>query len=126
MTQIIKPAIKAKECRFATYVQPYDYDAPDVHYVKEIIHYEDGTSKPNLLPLYNFKRKFWTTKKGCRDHEQKKEWEVLEKLDEGTCTQSKLVDACSKALGERGFRGNLRMLATSPYLYGADILVLLL
>ena len=48
--------IKTKECRFVTYVPSPDGDRPDLHVVKEIIHYDDGTSEPALDFRYDYER----------------------------------------------------------------------
>lgn len=126
MTQIITPAIKGKECRFAVYVPPPEYGMPDYHLIKENIVYEDGTSKPNVVGVRNFQRPFWTTRKGAQNHKQKKEWEKIENLIQGKSTQSTLVDNIYRALGEQYKIGKnnptVRQAAASPYLYGADIL----
>ena len=113
--------IKGKECRFAVYVPPLEYDQPDLHVVKEIIHYEDGTSAPKLNFLYDYKRPIWVAKKGCRNYEQKKEWESVDKLIKIETTQTKLVSTAAKALGMHGFNRDLRTLSENPYLYGSDI-----
>lgn len=122
MTQTITTSKQGKECMFSVYVPPPDFGMPDMHLVKENIHNEDGTITPNVRFLHNFSRPFWTTKKGFQLHSQKKEWELLDNLIEGKSTQSMLVDNAAKALGQGWFKGNLRKLSASPYLYGADIL----
>jgi hypothetical protein len=110
------------ECRFAVYCPPPQGSDDDYHLVKEIAHYADGRKEPRTRLVKNFARPFWVTKKGCRNHEQKKEWEELNKLDKFEATQSKLNDAIKKALDMRWFQGDPRQLSRSPYLYGSDIL----
>lgn len=125
MTQMItqaEPTVVGKECRFAVYMPPPEHGMPDYHLVKENLHMSDGTVKPNTIMVKDFKRPFWHVKKGFQNHKQKKEWEKIERLIEGSSTQSKLVDSCAKALGKGYFNGNLRKLSSDPYLYGADIL----
>lgn len=122
MTQIITPKISAIECRFAVYIPPTEYGEDDVHFIKEQIHYEDGTIKPNTRVIKNYKRSFWVSKKGAQNYKQKKEWTNIDDLIEFKSTQSKLVDNAAKALGTPWFKGNQRKLSTSPYLYGSDIL----
>ena len=122
MTQIITRPIKAEECRFAVYIPPPEQGMPDLHFIKKKTHYEDGTSAATTSLIRDFQRPFWTTKTGFQDHKDKKEWEDITRLNEGKSTQTKLVDNISKALGMPWFKGNLRKLCTSPYVYGADIL----
>lgn len=113
--------IIGKECRFATYVEPPSYDRADLHAVKEIVYFDDGTQEPRLNLIYDFHRPGWVTKVGRRDHKQKKEWTSQDNLIKVNVPQRKLVDACAKALGMPWFKGDLRQLSESPYLYGTDI-----
>lgn len=117
-----KEEVLGYECRFAVYCPPPEGTNTDYHLVKEIVHLKDGTRHPNLRLIKNFKRDFYVTKKGCQDHEQKKEWEHLPKLDRFETTQSELKRSIAKALGRTGFSGDPRVLQRSPYLYGSDIL----
>lgn len=113
--------IKGIHCKFVTSVPRNHHDNPDYHLVKETIVYEDGTEEPNLRLIKDFKRPFWVTKKGFRNHQSKKSTETLDKLDEYWCTQSSLRDSVAAALGKSWSNDHLRKLANSPYLYGADI-----
>lgn len=115
--------IKTKECRFVTYVPAPHFEMPDMHVVKEVVHYEDGTSEPNLRVIENFERSVYITNKGIRhSHKQHKEWEKLENLIEIKTTEKDLVQNVARALGWRGeFKGDKRKLFESPYIYGADI-----
>lgn len=115
-----KPDIKY-ECRFAVYVQPPEHNAPDMHLVKLIKH-ENGVKTPVVKLLYDFKRPFWTVRKGQQNFSQHKEWIELDKVIEGKSTQSKLIENASRALGAPWFKGTLRKLSESPYLFGTDIL----
>jgi hypothetical protein len=111
------------ECRFAVYCPPTgNEDSTDYHLVKEIIHYSDKTTKPNVRLIRDFKRPFWITRKGFQNHQQKKEWEELEKVVRFECTQTNLARSISRALNQYGFKGSLRQLFRNPYIYGADIL----
>lgn len=114
--------IAAIECRFATYSRSTDEgDYSDYHFIKEVIHNKDGTSKPNTRGIVNYKRPFWITKKGMQNHKDKKEWEHVENLIEFKSTQSELTHSVAKALGTPWFKGNLKKLQASPYVYGTDI-----
>lgn len=124
MPQIIKQdlEISAKECRFAVYVPPPEYGMPDLHLVKENISYTDGSSKPNVILVKDFKRPIWTSRKGFQNYKSKKEWASLSELIETKTTQSTLVENAAKALGTPWFKGDQRKLSASPFLYGSDIL----
>lgn len=113
--------IIGKECRFAVHIPSKSRDVKDLHLVKEIIHYDDGTTEPNIAYILNLERPFWVTKKNFRDHEQKKECESLDKLTKYTCTQSELRFQVAKALDKAYSPLQLQQLAASPYLYGSDI-----
>lgn len=113
--------IKSKECRFVTYVRPPEYGMPDLHLVKEIVHYEDGTSSPEVKLLYDYQRPFWVTKKSARNYKQPKEWIDKALVQEYYAPQHRLIDAASRALGRPGFQGSQRMLQQNPYLFGTDI-----
>jgi hypothetical protein len=112
----------AIECRFATYSRSTEEgDYSDYHLIKEIIHHKDGTSSPNLRSVIDYKRNFWITKKGMQNHTDKKEWEFIENVNEFKSTQSDLTRSVAKALGTPWFKGNLKKLQASPYVYGTDI-----
>lgn len=114
--------IAAIECRFATYSRSTEEgDYSDYHFIKEIIHRPDGTIEPNTRGIVNYKRPFWITKKGMQNHKDKKEWELLESVNEFKSTQSELTHSVAKALGTPWFKGNLKKLQASPYVYGTDI-----
>lgn len=112
----------AIECRFATYSRSTaEGDYSDYHFIKEIIHNEDGTVTPNTRGIVNYKRPFWITKKGMQNHKDKKEWEYIQNVNEFKSTQSELTHSVAKALGTPWFKGNLKKLQASPFVYGTDI-----
>ena len=112
----------AKECRFATHVPRPHPDAYDLHVVKEVIHYDDGTTAPNLRYIKDFKRPVWVTKPIYRNHKQKKEYEELDKLNYYECTQSDLGKTIAYGLGiPYTNRTYLSELCGYPYVYGSDI-----
>lgn len=113
--------LAGKECRHVTYVPPPQRGMPDMHVVKEILHYSDGTSEPNVLTVKDYKRPFWITKKGCQNHEDKKEWEHLDRLNQYTSTEHAMPDYITRLLGTSSAKGNLRKANTSQYVYGSDI-----
>lgn len=115
------PEIVGKECRFAVHIPTRSSDIPDFHLVKEVVHYSDGTTKPNIHYRRDFKRPFYVTKKQFRNHKQKKEFEYLERLNKYECTESDLRIRVARALDKGWSSERLRDLAASPYLYAADI-----
>jgi hypothetical protein len=113
------------ECRFATHCMPVNGGRKDLHVVKEVLHVKEGDNiiqVPNLRLLSDYKRPFWVTKKGYRDHQDKKEWEHIDRVQLYESTQSGLVDAVARAIGEPWYKGDLRRLNRNPYVYGTDIL----
>lgn len=116
-----KEEIKALECKHATYCRSRDGSKDDLLVVKENIHTHDGRAIPHLQLVKNYKRNFYITKPGFRKHEQKKEWEDIERLQKYTTTQAKMLDDIARAMGRPGMRGGLKTFGRSPYLYGSDI-----
>lgn len=108
-----------RECRFVIHVPVKE--KKDLHLIKENIQYSDGTSKPNVRLLHNYKRPFYVTKKSLRNHLDKKEAEDLKNLDEFKTTQTDLTMNICKALNIYKQNSSLRSISESPYLYGADI-----
>lgn len=125
-TTVAKEDIKAIECRFAVFCKPPEGSKDDYHLVKEIIHTKDGRAIPNVRMWKNYQRPFWVTRKAFQKHESKKEWEHKSRVQEFKCTQSQLTTAVARALEQPWLannpRNNLRRIARSPFLYGADIL----
>ncbi len=112
--------IIGKECRFVVHIPTRSSDIPDVHLIKEVVHYDDNTSVPQVKLIKDFKRPFWVTKPAFRNHEQKKEWEDESKLLRKEVTQSNLYFNISRML-DLGPVRNPRDLLGNPYIYGADI-----
>lgn len=112
----------AFECRFATYCPSPENGDADFHLIKEIAHYPDGRTEPKLRLVKDYKFPFFVSKKGCRNYEQKREWEEMVNLDRFESTRSNRHFATAKALGMPGWKGDPRQLSKSPYLYGSDIL----
>lgn len=116
-----EPKVIGKECRFAIHIPSKSSDVPDLHLVKEAVHYDNGEIRPNVAFIKNFQRDFYVTKKPYRNHEQKKEYEELDKLTRYTCTQSNMRFAVARALDKAWSNAQLNQLTESPYLYGVDI-----
>lgn len=120
MTDTSKKVI-ARECRFAIHIKEKRDQNPDLHLVKEQVHYEDGTVEPNLRWIKDFKRDAWITNKRFRKYQDKREWTLLEELDNFKVTQSNLRDTVARNLDKAYSKDHLKKLAQSPYLYGTDI-----
>lgn len=113
--------IVGRECRFAIHIQGKEGYRDDTHIVKEAIHFEDGTIKPNLRVVKNFERPYYITKKFYRNHKQKKSWEELSKVDVYKSTETDLAKNIQAKLYGYGRQKTLRELSSSPYLYGTYI-----
>jgi hypothetical protein len=111
----------AWECRFAVYCPPPQGESDDYHLVKEVAHYPDGSTTPHIRMIRNFRFPFWVTKRAFRKHKEKKEWELVERLDRFESTRSNQSTAIARALGMPGVR-DPHILKRSPFLYGADLL----
>lgn len=122
MSETKEKANTGYECRFAVYVDPPEQNGKDLHLVKLTKHNEDGTRTPEVKLVYDYQRPFWISNKGSRNYSQHKEWEDKTNLIEFKSTQSKLLSNVSKAIGYPGFRGTLKQLCESPYIYGVEIL----
>lgn len=121
MNKINKEDIVGFQCMHAVYCPPPYGEVDDYHLVKERIHLKDGTTIPNVRMIKNWKRSFWVTKKGARNHQQKKERELLNRLERYESTESQMVTNVAKALEMPWFKGTMRDLNSNPYLYGTDI-----
>jgi hypothetical protein len=112
--------IAGLECKHVICSIANDNSGDDLLVIKENVHSKSGAIIPHVHFIQNFKRNFYITKENFRNHEDKKEFEDLDKLQEYTTNQGRLLEAASKALGRYG-NSSLRQLANSPYLYGTDI-----
>jgi hypothetical protein len=113
------------ECKHAVYVtsnyKRADGIRDDLIFIKEVVHLKDGRKIPHKRWVINFKRPFWVTKEGFRKHQEKKDWEKVERLMRFTCTQAELPYAAKKALNIHSPTLNMKEIAMNPYLYGTDI-----
>ena len=114
------PEVVARECRFAFYCPGKD-SPDDMHLIKEVVHYADGTSEPVLREWKNFKRDFYVTKEGRQTYQQYKEWEDLDALNRFECRQRELPEAVARALKKPWMTGGLRDICKIPYVFGVDI-----
>ena len=93
----------------------------DMLVVKENVHLKDGTTVPNLRMVKDYKRPFWVTMSGVRDHKDKLQWEHKDKLNEFECCQFELAAKAHVATGGFGQDRGLFNVLKNPYLYGANI-----
>lgn len=109
------------ECKHVIYGRAVDGSRDDVLFVKERVHYNDGTTEPNTRIVRNFIRSFSVTREGNRNHKQKKEWERFDKVMKFNCTQRDMNQRAMRALGMGNGMMGMKQIARSPYLYGTDI-----
>jgi hypothetical protein len=92
---------------------------------KEMLKYDDGSTevKDVLKLLRDPMRPFWVTLPQFRTHRYKKEFEETSKLEKYMCRDSELEASCARALGYYVGRRpwQMKQLAESPFLYGADV-----
>lgn len=116
------PNILGLECRHVVYSESKDKQS-DLLLVKETVHYKDGTTKPNLRKIINYRRPFYITRDEHRNHKQKKEYESRDKLIEFKTPQFQLRRAIALAFnGRLDPNRSLSQMCRNPYIYGADIL----
>lgn len=113
--------IYPREARHITYIKPVADGAPDLHCIKEQVHYPDGSTKPELKLVWDYKRPYYVKKRGLRKEQQWKEWEDIDKLIKYEARQCDLARKAAQALGTPWVKGGLREVSDSPYLYGSDI-----
>lgn len=119
--------VKDIECKFIIHKPAVKEDGvvkiPDLHFVKEKVNYEDGTSEIRLRIIKDFKRPYWITQPNKRQHTQHKECEKIENLLQFEATESDLKDDIIKRLynvGNPSYR-EYKKLKASPYVYGTDV-----
>lgn len=121
MSETEQSDIKGYECRHVTYCPGVD-GQNDLHVAKVYVHHKDGRVVPTIHRIKNFVRDFYITREGFRNHQDKKEFELISRLQRYQSTQVKLADSVSRALnGMPAGRRSMRDLSASPYLYGTDI-----
>lgn len=118
--------IVARTHLHSCYVAKAGYDT-DAIVVSEIIETDKGEIKPNLKVFKNPKVSFWLTQVPFRNHNDKKEFESLKRLDEYTVHYKDKDKEIFRALN--GYYPKFltpdmrRELYQSPYLYGGNIIL---
>ena len=114
--------IIGREFRFGYHLQAIPDKRKDTHVIKEILHYSDGTTEPQLRILEEFKRPFWITKEHYKKHKEKKESESLEHVNKYFATESDLPkEVLSRLGGMYNGKKTRRDAIASPYVYGLDV-----
>lgn len=113
--------IVGRECRHVLHVPTKSGEIPDVHIIKEVLHYEGGEIERRIRLVKDYKRPFYITRPQFRNHQQAKEWEDLDKLMRYECTQSELRIRLARALGRMSSYENVKKLSENPYVYGTEI-----
>lgn len=114
-----KEALKF-ECKFATYSLGTS-GRTDIVFIKENIFHPDGTVTPNTRMVKDMPRDYYLTREHYRDHQDKKDYEEIKKLQKFTCAQWDLPNHISRSLGKGATSLPLKQVCRSPYVYGADM-----
>lgn len=114
--------ITGRECKHIAYQKAVDGSINDLMLVKEVVHYEDNTTKEVLRQVPNYRRPFYITKKHLQNHVEKRECEPFENLDKYMATDANLSSAIQISLGRRfpDPKKSLRQVCDSPFVYYAD------
>lgn len=123
MVKISADDVLGVECKNISYQEATDRSFNDMLLIKEVIHTKDGGHFPRIRLVENFKRPFYITRENYRNHQDKKEYEELEKLQKFECTQVELSMKIQQALGRTypDPKKQLRDVCQSPYVYYADM-----
>ena len=112
-----------KECKHAIYIPSSKNDKDDAVFMKVYNHYSDGTTEPQLVLKENPEQSWYITKENFRNHKDKKESELLSRLQVRRSNRRTMLQKIARALNKNMKNLNLRQLAQSQYLYGADITI---
>jgi DNA polymerase elongation subunit (family B) len=110
--------VVSNEIRKVVWIKATD-EIPDTHVLSICVIHESGREDRYMTAIRDYKRPFWVTLPGYRDHEQKRVTAKKEECQEYLCTQSELPTVVKRAL-PYGSGYNMYTLRDSPYLYGVD------
>lgn len=114
--------ITARECKFVQHLPKSKHNDNDVHFIKEVIHYNDGSKESRFKTIKDFQRPYYVTMEHYRNHKHKKESESKDRLARYTSTESDLGSSIASKLGYKyQHKKHLRDVIDSPYVYGTDI-----
>jgi len=108
------------ECKFAVY-SPSMSGKSDIVFIKEVIHHPDGRQEPNTRMIKDMPYDYYLTREAFRDHQDKKDYEEVKKLQKFTTQYWNLANHISRSLGKGATSLPLKQVCRSPYVYGADI-----
>lgn len=113
--------ILRREVRYAVHIPANPkMDRPDTHYVKEQVFYKDGSQEPRTFLTKDYQRSVFVTKQSYRNHQDKKEFELIDRLHEQKCTQSDITKAVAGMLGQPHLSNSPDKIKASPYVYAMD------
>jgi len=109
------------DCKHVFYTES-SRSRSDLLLIKEHEVHPDGTRKPTLRRIKDYKRPFYIVREGFRNFNDKKDYIPKKMVQEFKSTHCDLVNAISRALyGRNSTNGNLRQMCRSPYVYGCDL-----
>ena len=120
--RIAKDNIAGIECKHIAYQAATDKSLNDIMVAKLVIHTKDGRQVHRVEFIENYKRPFYITQPPYRNHQDKKEYEEIDRLTKYECTQVEMPMKIQMALGRRvpDPKLQLRQVCQSPYVYYAD------
>lgn len=112
-----------RSCIWATHHSSKYSKIDDLLVVKERSKDENGVERSTTKFIKNYKRPYWITKPGCRDHTQKRMHESMDNLERYETTQSGMALHAAKILGLHAPNGYIALseVNRSPYVYGTDV-----
>lgn len=112
--------IVAREAKHVLYTEAEDGSRNDALFIKERLHLVDGRTVPNCYIRENYKRNYYITKEGFRNHKDKKEFEDLSKVQKFTSTQAHLGRNIVRSIGYGNAQLPLKQILRNQYVYGCD------
>ena len=108
------------EFKHSSYVVSSANQTDDAVIIKERIHYDDGSTEPNIRIKRNFQKPFYVVRDSYRAFKQKRTWVEREHCREYHSNQRQLKDAAARAL-KAGTQGGMKIINRNPYIAGTDI-----
>lgn len=108
------------ECQHAFYTKRIDGQS-DMLFLKEYIHLKDGRKLINTRQYIDHPRKYWITQERYRTNADKLEWIEAEQCHEYSAPQYALAEDIALKLRRYTGRRDLRTLADTNWVHGADV-----
>lgn len=108
------------ECKFVVHVKTKNPRDGDFHVAKLQRHMPDGTRVPMVRIIKDFKRDVYIEKPAFRNHEEKREEQLLENLDRIEVTQTEMAVRLRHILNIWN-SGNDKAVLQHKWVYGTDI-----